>query len=68
MKKLANLKGAKALNKTEQKSINGGAKFLCYPGTDSECCGSEQWQCGTGPNSGGYIDGSYNGHPLCACV
>ncbi len=30
MKKLSNLKGAKALNKKEQKSIHGG-RYGCYP-------------------------------------
>ncbi len=40
MKKLANLKGAKTLNKNEQKNINGGkikcgSYFLCHP---LQCC------------------------------
>jgi len=68
MKKLANLKGAKALNKKEQQSINGGGKFNCYPETDPICCGSGQLLCGTGPNSGGYLSGYINGQPFCDCV
>ena len=39
MKKLVNLKGAKALNKKEQQSVNGGARGnngCCNPTND--CC------------------------------
>ncbi len=35
MKKLANLKGVKALNRNEQKSINGGGGVPCN--NDSDC-------------------------------
>ena len=38
MKKLINLKGAKALNKKEQKEINGGGwPFLPTPPSDCGC-------------------------------
>ena len=37
MKKLANLKGAKALNKKEQKEINGGGFTLPFEPTDCGC-------------------------------
>ncbi len=46
MKKLANLKGVKALNKKQQKEINGG---FCYG-----CCNSPN------PNTGcEYLGGNY---------
>jgi len=70
MKKLANLKGAKTLNKDQQKTVHGGGltKFNCYPGTDPECCGDGPGQCGNGWDCGGYLQG-YNGStPICACV
>jgi len=40
MKKLANLKGVKALSKTQQKSINGGV-FACGWGKDCP----DGWWC-----------------------
>ncbi len=36
MKKLSNLKGAKALNRKEQQSINGGG-LQCRPACPPEC-------------------------------
>ena len=44
MRNLQNLKGAKALNKKEQQSINGGASH-CGSGhsfctSDADCCGT----------------------------
>ena len=42
MKKLANLKGVKALSKNEQKLINGGGLFGCiasYEFCESHCDG-----------------------------
>ena len=41
MKKLQNLKGAKALNKKEQQSINGGAPL--DPDRDGNCPFNECW-------------------------
>ena len=55
----------KALNKVEQKTVNGGGRAFCYPGTDGICCGTAHWQCGVGPASGGF----YNpGNGTCDCV
>ena len=38
MKKLSNLKGAKALNRQEQKSINGGKALRCVHSFDVGLC------------------------------
>ncbi len=42
MKKLANLKGVRALNRMEQKSINGGGGGLCV----DECLGGSPCAAG----------------------
>ena len=47
MKKLADLKGAKALNKNEQKSINGGGKLTCEElFITGDCCDPRWTTCG----------------------
>lgn len=52
MKKLINLLGAKALNKNEQKSINGGApgpKITCQElFISADCCDPRWSSCGFG--------------------
>ncbi len=63
MKNLLRL--GQTLSQVEQKEVNGGGKKnrACYPGTDSMCCGTANWQCGTGPSCGGYWNGN-----VCNCV
>ena len=39
MKNLQNLKGVKALSKTQQKAINGGASCPTYPASECINCG-----------------------------
>jgi len=44
MKKIANLKGVKALNKNEQKAIQGGRMMCCEWCSDGSC---QDWYYGT---------------------
>ncbi len=54
MKKLSNLKGAKALNKQEQQSINGGDISCWSTGCPiGFCCGYYHSATGYHPNSCG---------------
>ncbi|MEE9364390.1 MAG: hypothetical protein V3U92_17445 [Cellulophaga sp.] len=54
----------KALNRLEQKAINGGGPYRCNPQGDSYCCGPANWQCGyCGMSCGGIVDPG----GLCNC-
>ena len=57
------LKLGTALDKAEQKQVNGGGlKAWCQGGGDPECCGTGPGQCGVGHCAGG----SWNGYS-CMC-
>jgi hypothetical protein len=60
MKNLANLNGAKALSKKEQKSINGGGQWCAFA--------SNQTPCGPPTARGCCRDGKClpPNHPFCA--
>ena len=51
MKKLSNLKGVKALNRAEQKVINGGDDPFIGSGCNTTCPPVLGIECGVYPNS-----------------
>ncbi|EZH73142.1 hypothetical protein ATO12_19235 [Aquimarina atlantica] len=70
LKNIVNLDGSKIIKKSEQKSVIGGGLTIgpACSGGDPICCGTAQWQCGTGPSAGGIHRGGYfNGNPVCNC-
>ena len=71
LNEILKLKGVQQLNKAQKKNTVGGGFGpsqgpSCGYG-DQICCGTEQWQCGTGPSAGGHHEGYFNGNPLCFC-
>lgn len=70
LKKILNLQGVEELSKTQKESVKGSLRLelkpSCYGG-DSICCGTANWQCGTGPSAGGTFGGYFNGTPICNC-
>lgn len=69
LENILKLSGTKAIEKTTQKNIQGGMLQIgpsCYGG-DAICCGTANWQCGTGSSAGGIHGGYFQGTPICNC-
>ncbi|MBW1298852.1 hypothetical protein [Aquimarina litoralis] len=71
LKNILELQGVEKLDAKQRKNIKGGMLGIgqaCPSNGDAICCGTANWQCGTGPSGGGIFEGIYfNGNPVCAC-
>ncbi len=74
LQNILKLQGVQELNSKQRKNIKGGMLVVgvggsCSNNGDAICCGTAQWQCGTGPSEGGihFNNNYFNGNPVCDC-